>query len=175
MVRSVQGGQGNVILIGMPAAGKSTVGVVLAKMLNLEFVDADLVIQQRFGETLQNLIDAQGAEAFIQMEGQVLQSLDEQNALISTGGSAVYSSTALEHLAQGGTVVYLQATLEELERRLEDFSERGVVMRQEGAMSLAALYAERVPLYEACADITVDVTGLTIAQAATAVRRALGL
>ena len=118
MERSVQGGQGNVILIGMPAAGKSTVGVVLAKMLNLEFVDADLVIQQRFGETLQNLIDAQGAEAFIQMEGQVLQSLDEQNALISTGGSAVYSSTALEHLAQGGTVVYLQATLEELERRL---------------------------------------------------------
>ncbi len=165
----------NIVLIGMPGSGKSTVGVVLAKMLNYEFVDVDLVIQQRCDKTLQRLIDALGPAGFIDVENEVLQSLDFQHTIISTGGSAVYSHDAIKHLAQEGVIVYLAVGLSSLEERLADFSERGVVMRQEGAMSLETLFAERAPLYEEHADVTVDVDGLSITEAANAVRAALGL
>lgn len=165
----------NIVLIGMPGSGKSTVGVVLAKMMNYEFVDVDLVIQQRCDKTLQRLIDALGPAGFIQVENEVLQSLDFQRTIISTGGSAVYSHDAIQHLAEEAVIVYLEVGLPSLEERLADFSERGVVMRQEGAMSLDALYAERVPLYEQHADVTVDVDGLGITEAANAVRAALGI
>lgn len=167
--------QNNIVFIGMPGSGKSTIGVVLAKILNFEFVDVDLVIQQRADKTLQRLIDSLGSEGFIEIENQVLQSLDFRHTIISTGGSAVYSEGALDHLARGGVVVYLQVSLPELTERLADFSERGVVMRGEGAMSLEALYDERVPLYEQHADVTVDINGLTITEAANKVRAALGL
>lgn len=167
--------QDNIVFIGMPGSGKSTIGVVLAKILNYEFVDVDLVIQQHAGKTLQRLIDGLGAEGFIQIEDQVLRSLDFHHAIISTGGSAVYSEEALDRLAQGGVIVYLQVGLPELKERLADFSERGVVMRNVGAMSLQALYDERVPLYEEHADVTVNVDGLTITEAANQVRAALGL
>lgn len=165
----------NIVLIGMPGSGKSTIGVVLAKMLNYEFVDVDLVIQQRCDKTLQRLIDALGPAGFIEVENEVLQSLDFQHTIISTGGSAVYSHDAIQHLSEEGVIVYLQVSLAEVEERLSDFSERGVVMRQEGAMSLEDLYAERVPLYEEHADVTVDINGLAITEAANAVRTALGL
>lgn len=168
-------GQDNIVLIGMPGSGKSTIGVVLAKILNYEFVDVDLMIQQRADKTLQRLIDALGPEGFIELESQVLNSLDLRHALISTGGSAVYSEEALDQLAQGGVIVYLQIALPELKERLADFSERGVVMRGAGAMNLDALYAERVPLYEQHADVTVNIDGLTITEAANKVRAVLGL
>lgn len=165
----------NIVLIGMPGSGKSTIGIVLAKILNYEFVDVDLVIQQRCDKTLQRLIDALGPAGFIDVENEVLQSLDFEHTIISTGGSAVYSHDAIEHLAKEGVIVYLRVALPELEERLSDFSERGVVMRQEGAMSLEALYAEREPLYEQHADIVVDINGLSITEAARQVRTALGL
>ncbi len=167
--------QGNIVLIGMPGSGKSTIGIVLAKIMNYDFVDVDLVIQQRCDKTLQRLIDALGPAGFIDVENEVLQSLDFKHTIISTGGSAVYSDEAIGHLSEEGVIVYLKVDLADLEERLSDFSERGVVMRQEGAMSLEALYDERVPLYEKFADITVDINGLSITEAANEVRSALGL
>lgn len=163
----------NIVLIGMPGVGKSTVGVVLAKMMNYDFVDVDLLIQQRMDKTLQRLIDALGPEGFIEVEGQVLSGLDFDRTIISTGGSAIYSHDAMMHLSEIGRVVYLQISLEELDERLPDFEERGVVMRDPDGMSLADLYAERVPLYEEYAQVTVEVGGLTITEAAEKVIGAL--
>lgn len=166
-------GRDNIVLIGMPGSGKSTIGVVLAKILNYDFVDVDLVIQQRCDRTLQRLIDALGPAGFIDVENQVLLDMNFEHTIISTGGSAVYSPDAIEHLGSIGRLVYLQVSLPELEERLKDFSDRGVVMRREGCSSLADLYDERIPLYERYADITVDINGLTITDAARKVVAAL--
>lgn len=163
----------NIVLIGMPGAGKSTIGVVLAKIMNYSFVDADLVIQQHCDKTLQRLIDSLGPLGFIDVENEVLLSMDFENTVISTGGSAVYSHDAIAHLSKIGTIVYLKISLEELEERLSDFSERGVVMRNQETSSLADLYSERVPLYERYAEITVDIDGMSITQAARAIASAL--
>ena len=111
---------GNITLIGMPGAGKSTLGVVLAKMLNMQFLDADLLIQTRHGKTLQQLIDELGAEGFIAIEDEALRTIDVENTIIATGGSAVYSPGALERLAQTGPVVYLEISHDELIARLGD-------------------------------------------------------
>ncbi len=156
----------NIVLIGMPGSGKSSIGVVLAKIINYDFVDVDLIIQQRCDKTLQRLIDTLGPLGFIEVENAALLDLDFQNTVISTGGSAVYSHDAITHLSESGTIVYLKVDLSELEERLSDFSERGVVMKNEGMMSLSELYDERVPLYEKYADITVDINGLPITKAA---------
>lgn len=163
----------NIVLIGMPGVGKSTVGVVLAKILNYEFVDADLIIQQRCDKTLQRLIDTLGPDGFIEVEGKVLADLEFQHAVISTGGSAIYSHEGMQHLAEHGRVVYLKIALPELESRFPGFDERGVVMRRARGMSLADLYEERVPLYEKYADVTVEIDGLTITEAADKVIKAL--
>ena len=156
----------NIVLIGMPGAGKSTLGVVLAKVMNYDFVDADLVIQQQCDKTLQRLIDACGPEGFIAVENQVLKSMDYHGTIIATGGSAVYSDEGMAHLASLGTVVYLRLGYDALCERLSDFSERGVVMRNGMGMSLRDLFDERKPLYEQYAEVTVDVGGLTITEAA---------
>ena len=163
----------NIILIGMPGAGKSTLGVVLAKILNYDFIDADLLIQQQSDKTLQRLIDSLGPQGFIEVENQVLSNIQCDRTVLSTGGSAVYSEAAMEHLATLGPVVYLQTSLPELEKRLEDFSERGVVMRNNEVASLEDLYEERVPLYEKYATITVNVDNLTITEAARKVAAAV--
>lgn len=160
----------NIVLIGMPGVGKSTIGIVLAKMLNCNFVDVDLLIQQRCDKTLQRLIDALGPAGFIEVENEVLMELQFNNTVISTGGSAVYSAGALKHLSDEGIIVYLQAPLSDIEERLSDFTERGVVMRQEGVISLENLYSERVPLYEKCADCIVDVSGLAVSEAARKIK-----
>lgn len=162
----------NIVLIGMPGAGKSTLGVVLAKILNYDFVDADLLIQQQSDKTLQRLIDSLGPDGFIEVENQVLSSIRCDRTVLSTGGSAIYSDAAMKHLATLGPIVYLQTSLPELEKRLEDFSDRGVVMRNKEIASLEALYEERVPLYERYATITVDVDGLSITEAARKVAAA---
>lgn len=159
------GNKTNIVLIGMPGAGKSTLGVVLAKMLNMQFLDADLVIQGKHGKTLQRLIDEQGAQGFIALEGEALESIHAQNTVIATGGSAVYSHEAMKHLAQDGTVVYLEISYPELVERLGDLDERGVVMAG-ACKTLRDLYDERRPLYERAADVTVDVGASTITQAA---------
>lgn len=156
----------NIILIGMPGAGKSTLGVVLAKILGYEFIDADLLIQSKLDKTLQKIIDACGPDGFIEVENEVLCTLSTSHAIIATGGSAVYSDEAMKHLSSIGTVVYLQVSYEELENRLGGLYERGVVMKNGIGMSLADLYEERVPLYEKYADLTIDINGLSVRDAA---------
>ena len=156
----------NVVLIGMPGAGKSTLGVVLAKILGYEFIDADLLIQSKLDKTLQKIIDACGPDGFIEVENEVLCTLSASRAVIATGGSAVYSDEAMNHLKSIGTVVYLRVSYEELESRLGGLHERGVVMKNGMGMSLADLYEERRPLYEKYADVTIDIDGLSVRDAA---------
>lgn len=156
----------NVVLIGMPGAGKSTLGVVLAKILGYEFIDADLLIQSKLDKTLQKIIDACGPDGFIEVENEVLCTLSAKRAVIATGGSAVYSDEAMEHLSSIGTVVYLRVSYEELESRLGGLHERGVVMKNGMGMSLHDLYEERRPLYEKYADVTIDIDGLSVRDAA---------
>ena len=156
----------NVVLIGMPGAGKSTLGVVLAKILGYEFIDADLLIQSKLDKTLQKIIDACGPDGFIEVENEVLCTLSASRAVIATGGSAVYSDEAMNRLKSIGTVVYLRVSYEELESRLGGLHERGVVMKNGMGMSLADLYEERRPLYEKYADVTIDIDGLSVRDAA---------
>lgn len=166
-------GKDNIILIGMPGAGKSTLGIVLTKIMNYDFVDADLVIQQQCDKTLERIIDACGPEGFIEVENQVLIGMTAEHTVIATGGSAVYSDEAMQHLGSIGRVVYLKISYDELRGRLADLSERGVVMKGGRGMSLRELYDERKPLYERYADITVDVDDLSITAAARKVADAL--
>lgn len=156
----------NIILIGMPGAGKSTLGVVLAKILGYEFIDADLLIQSKLDKTLQKIIDACGPDGFIEVENEVLCTLSAHRSVVATGGSAVYSDEAMTHLGSIGTVVYLKVSYEELQNRLGGLHERGVVMKNGMGMSLADLYAERLPLYEKYADLTIDIDGMSVRDAA---------
>lgn len=141
----------NIILIGMPGAGKSTVGVQLAKSLGLAFIDTDLLIQSQQQKQLQEILDNDGYLALRQIEEDVLLTINCQRTLISTGGSAVYSDAAMQHLQTLGTVVYLEVSLEELQQRVNDEGSRGIA-RPEG-QSFADVYAERVPLYQQYAHI----------------------
>ncbi len=150
----------NIILIGMPGAGKSTVGVVLAKKLGYAFVDADLVIQSREGKLLHELIAERGVEGFWKLEEAVGESIETVRTVIATGGSAVYGEKAMAHYRQIGTVVYLSLPLQAIRERLGDLTERGVTLRD--GQDLDGLYAERQPLYEKYADITVNCEGFSI-------------
>ena len=165
--------KGNIILIGMPGAGKSTLGVVLAKILNKNFVDADLLIQNQCDKTLQKIIDAMGPEGFIEVENEVLSEINATNTVIATGGSAVYSDAAMKHLATLGTIVYLEISFDSLVSRLNDLQERGVVLKGGISMSLRDLYEEREPLYQKYADIIVNVDDLSITAAARKVASAV--
>ena len=147
----------NIVLIGMPGAGKSTVGVVLAKKLGYRFVDSDLVIQDRYGKLLHELIEENGVEGFWKIENDVNESLDLHKSIIATGGSAIDGTGAMEHLRQIGTVVYLKLSLEDIEERLGDLNARGVTLRP--GQTLEDLYEERIPLYEKYAHVVVDCSG----------------
>ena len=144
----------------MPGAGKSTVGVVLAKKLGYAFVDADLVIQSREGKLLHEIISERGVEGFWRVEESVGESIEAHRTVIATGGSAVYGPKAMTHYKQIGTVVYLSLPLAGIRERLGDLDERGVTLRE--GQDLDSLYAERLPLYEKYADITVACEGLEI-------------
>ncbi len=150
----------NIVLIGMPGAGKSTVGVVLAKKLGYAFVDADLVIQSRAGKLLHEIISERGVEGFWKVEESVGESLEVERTVIATGGSAVYGERAMRHYKQIGTVVYLALPLENIRDRLGDLAERGVTLKD--GQDLRDLYAERQPLYERYADIKVECKELSI-------------
>lgn len=144
----------NIILIGMPGAGKSTVGVVLAKKLGFSFLDSDLLIQDREKMLLHEIITQKGLDGFNQIENEVNASIEVTNAVIATGGSVIYGTKAMSHLKEIGTVVYLQLNYDELEERLGDLEERGVSIRP--GMTLKDLYAERTPLYEKYADLIIS-------------------
>ena len=150
----------NIILIGMPGAGKSTVGVALAKKLGYAFMDADLVIQAREGKLLHEIISEQGVEGFWQVEEEVNESILTERTVIATGGSAVYGDRAMTHYKGIGKVVYLALPLEDIRERLGDLDERGVTLRE--GQDLAALYEERIPLYEKYADITINCGKMSI-------------
>lgn len=152
--------QKNIVLIGMPGAGKSTVGVVLAKKLGYAFLDSDLVIQSREGKLLHEIIEAHGVEQFWFIEEEANLSINAVRTVIATGGSVIYGGRAMEHLGQGGVIVYLKLSCEEIARRLGDLNERGVTLRK--GQNLQMLYEERIPLYEKYADITVACEKLTI-------------
>ncbi len=147
----------NIILIGMPGSGKSTVGVVLAKRLGYSFTDSDLVIQDRYGKLLYQLIEEYGVDGFRKLENDVNASLNLHRSIIATGGSVVYGSEAMEHLREIGTVVYLKLPLDEVADRLGDLNARGVAMRP--GQDLKDLYEERVPLYEKYAHKVIECHG----------------
>ena len=162
----------NVILIGMPGCGKSTVGVVAAKILGYDFVDCDIVIQNKYSKRLWELIEEHGCEGFIRLEDEVLSALDCNGSVIATGGSAVYGERAMKRMKELGTVVYLRLSLEAVREHIGSTgTSRGVVYRN--GSDLASLYAERIPLYERYADVTVDCNGLTVTRAAKEIERAV--
>ena len=161
----------NIVLIGMPGVGKSTVGVILAKILGYQFVDADLVIQKEEGKLLKDIIAEKGTDGFIQVENRVNSNLQVHESVVATGGSVVYGTEAMEHLCEIGTVVYLKQSLRKLERRLRNIKNRGVVLRPE--QTLKDLYRERTVLYEKYADIVVDESDLNVEQTVEAVIAAL--
>ena len=144
----------NITLIGMPASGKSTIGVLLAKRLGYSFVDVDIVIQEETGKLLKEIIEEQGTEGFLKVEEEINSQLDVARSVIAPGGSVIYGPAAMEHLKKISTVVYLKLDYSELEQRLGDLKDRGVALKN--GMTLMDLYQERVPLYEKYADITVD-------------------
>ena len=152
----------NIVLIGMPGVGKSTVGVILAKVLGYQFLDADLVIQQQEGKLLKEIIAEVGTEGFIEVENRVNAGITCSKTIIATGGSVVYGKEAMEHLKEIGTVVYLKVPYETIEKRLSDIRGRGVVLKH--GQTLYDLYMERTPLYEKYADVSVNEDGLGVEQ-----------
>ena len=145
----------NVVLIGMPGAGKSTLGVLLAKAIGYDFIDTDLVIQRKAGMRLGSYLASRGYQALRQLEAEVICALDHAGTVIATGGSAVYSQAAMQHLRANGRVVYLQCALEVLDQRIASMDERGIAAPS--GQTLADVQAERIPLYEQFAEITVEV------------------
>ncbi len=149
----------NIVLIGMPGVGKSTVGVLLAKTASMGFVDTDVVIQTDEGRRLQDIIDTNGLETFREIEERHILQLDCENHVVATGGSVVYSEKSMDHLKASGIVVYLSLSLRELEQRITNLPSRGVVM--EPRQPFAALFEQRTPLYLQHADLTIDCAELS--------------
>ncbi len=153
----------NIVLIGMPAVGKSTIGVLLAKRLGRYFLDTDVFIQAVAGRTLQEIIDTDGLEKFCQLEAEHIICIDRTNCVIATGGSAVYNEDAMNHLKETGEIVYLSLPLEMIKKRLTDLNIRGVAMSKN--QTLDDLYNKRTPLYKKWADIIIDCHNLNHQQA----------
>lgn len=152
----------NIILIGMPGCGKSTVGVVLAKTLGVGFVDTDLIIQQRENRLLQTIIDSDGIEYFLDCEAEAVKSVDCNNCVIATGGSVVFRQEAIEHLKKNGKIYYLKVPLGEIEKRLSNINTRGVAAKK--GDSIEKIFLERAPLYEEFADYIIDLSECTVEQ-----------
>ncbi|OPY36415.1 MAG: shikimate kinase [Methanoregula sp. PtaU1.Bin051] len=145
---------GNIVLIGMPGAGKSAVGPLLAEALHMEFADTDVGIRKDTGRPLQEIIDSDGPAAFMAIEERIVLSRQYKNTVIATGGSVIFSERAMGHLKSGGVVVYLKVPFDEMERRLKDAATRGIVLFP--GQGLREMYGQRAPLYEKYADIVID-------------------
>lgn len=152
----------NIILIGMPASGKSTVGVVLAKRLGYEFIDTDLLIQKQEKALLREIIAEKGEDGFLVIEDQVNADLEAEQSVIAPGGSVVYCENAMKHYKEIGTVVYLQTAYQTIKERIGDPKKRGVVLRE--GQTLKDLYEERRVLFEKYADVTISEDGLTLSE-----------
>ncbi len=163
----------NIVLIGMPGVGKSTIGVVLAKILGYHFLDSDLLIQSREKKRLHQIISEVGTDGFLKIENDVNASIDVERTIIATGGSAVYGKEAMEHLKEIGEVVYLKASYGTIKRRLGNLEKRGVALKP--GQTLKDLYDERTRLYEKYADVTVDERGLGTEETIGEVLRGLGM
>lgn len=150
----------NIILIGMPAVGKSTVGVVVAKRLGYKFIDTDILIQEETGKLLREIIAERGIEGFLKVEDDVNSRVDVEKTVISPGGSVVYCENAMKHYKEIGTILYLKASYETISKRLKNAKKRGVVLRD--GQTLEDLYNERVKLFEKYADITVAEDGFSL-------------
>lgn len=150
----------NIILIGMPGAGKSTIGVVLAKKLGYEFIDSDIVIQNTYKKILQELINEYGNDGFKQIENNVNKNINTTKCVIATGGSAIYGKEAMKHFNSIGTIVYLKLPYDEIKQRLGNLEERGVSIKKD--QTLKDLYDERTPLYEKYSNVTINCLNKTI-------------
>jgi shikimate kinase len=150
----------NIILIGMPGAGKSTVGIVLAKTLGYSFIDTDIEIQNREKRLLQNIIDKDGLEKFLKIEEEVLLSLQCENSVIATGGSAVYSKPAMHHLGREGKIIHLNLSLLNIEKRLNNIKTRGIAMQK--GQSISKLYQERSELYKKYEEVSINCDNLSV-------------
>jgi len=159
----------NIILIGMPGAGKSTVGVILAKRIGFHFIDTDLLIQAQEKCRLQQIIDTQGLENFRKIEEQMLLKLHTEHSIIATGGSVVYSEKGLEALGKTGLLIYIQVFLTALQKRIADMGQRGLVMAKE--QTFEQLYQERTPLYEKFAKLTISGEGINAEQVAAMIEK----
>lgn len=162
----------NIILVGMPSSGKSTVGVVLAKTMNKGFVDTDILIQHREGCTLQDIINEKGNDYFHQVEEQVLLDFHGKNYVVATGGSAIYFDCAMEHFKENGKIVYLKVSLDTVLTRLNNIKTRGVTLAK--GQTLEDLYNLRIPLYEKHADIVIDADGMTVEEVVESIMEAAG-
>ena len=160
----------NIVLIGMPGCGKSTVGVLLAKTMLMDFVDTDLLIQRQYGKSLCELIDEYGLDGFKQIENRVLTAFDGSHCVVATGGSAVYGESAMHNLKQNAVTIYLKLSTDDINRRIHNITTRGIAMPN--GCTMEQLYEERAPLYERYADITLDCTDLTAEECVTRIKEA---
>lgn len=159
----------NITMIGMPSSGKSTVGVLLAKRLGMNFVDVDIVIQEKTGKLLKEIIAEKGQQGFLQVEGDIAAGLDVENSVIAPGGSICYEDWAMQHLRSIGKVVYLDISYDEMVRRIGNIVDRGVAIPD--GYTLKDLYDERTRLYEKYADIRIDERGKSLGQVVDELRR----
>ncbi len=161
----------NIVLIGMPASGKSTIGVILAKTLGIGFYDTDLLIQQREKRLLQQIIDTDGIEHFLDAERDAILSLDCENAVIATGGSAVFRDEAMQKLKRSGTVIFLDVSLETVKKRLNNIKTRGVAASKNKRID--DIFYERLPIYRKYADLILPLEGKSSEEAVSDVLLAL--
>lgn len=153
----------NIILIGMPGAGKSTIGVLLAKAMNYGFLDTDITIQKENGQKLYEIIQEKGLDKFLEIENEILSKVEVENTVVATGGSAIFGKEAMEHLRKIGHVVYIKLSCGEIKKRVNNIKTRGIAMKE--GKTMEDVYRERVPLYEKYADIIVDAEAATIEEA----------
>ena len=163
--------KGNIILIGMPGSGKTTIGTELSEKIGYGYIDSDSVIVAREGMRLPQIIEAKGREGFLDIEAKVNSELCADRCVIATGGSVIYRASAMEKLKTLGTIVYLKLSYETIKSRLGDLKARGVALKE--GFTLKDLYEERTPLYEKYADIAVELDGKTVMESVEAVAKAV--